>query len=100
MTLWDFVIGVLFGIVVSCTLAGFELFHLLWLMPALLTLGVFFVVQNSQSRSIRALYTGDSAISTVRRPSAQRAYIREVAKQTVIMKLQGIFSVLFPSIIS
>ena len=58
-------------------------------------LGVFFVVQNSQSRSIRALYTGDSAISTVRRPSAQRAYIREVAKQTVIMKLQGTCQTMF-----
>ncbi|KAF8530074.1 sulfate transporter family-domain-containing protein [Hysterangium stoloniferum] len=68
MTLWDFVIGVLFGIVVSC---------------------VFFVVQNSQARSIRGMYTGESTISTVRRPGAQRAYIREVAKQTFIMKLQG-----------
>ena len=52
-------------------------------------LGVFFVVQNSQSSSIRASYTGESAISTVRRPGAHRAYIREVAKQTVVMKLQG-----------
>ncbi|TDL16311.1 sulfate anion transporter [Rickenella mellea] len=68
MTLWDFVIGVLFGIVVSC---------------------FFFVVQNSQSRSIRALYTGESAISAVRRPSAHREYIRAVAKQTMVLKLQG-----------
>ncbi|CAK5278217.1 unnamed protein product [Mycena citricolor] len=68
MTVWDFVIGVLFGIVVSC---------------------FFFVVQNSQRASIRALHTGETAISTVRRPSSQRAYIREVSKQTTILRLQG-----------
>ncbi|KAH7914934.1 sulfate transporter family-domain-containing protein [Hygrophoropsis aurantiaca] len=68
MTVWDFVIGVLFGIVVSC---------------------FFFVVQNSQRRSIRACYTGDAAMSTVRRPAAHRAYIREVSKQTMILRLQG-----------
>ncbi|KAF7291504.1 Sulfate transporter family protein [Mycena kentingensis (nom. inval.)] len=68
MTVWDFVIGVLFGIVVSC---------------------FFFVVENSQRTSIRALHTGETAISTVRRPSSQREYIREVSKQTTILRLQG-----------
>ncbi|KAJ7577964.1 sulfate transporter family-domain-containing protein [Mycena floridula] len=68
MTVWDFVVGVLFGIVVCC---------------------FFFVVQNSQGQSIRALHTGDSAMSTVRRPSSQRAYIKEVSKQTCILRLQG-----------
>ncbi|KAL4066573.1 sulfate transporter family-domain-containing protein [Scleroderma citrinum] len=68
MTVWDFVIGVLFGIIVSC---------------------LFFVIQNSQRRSIRACYTGDAAMSTVRRPAAHRAYIREVSKQTRILQLQG-----------
>ncbi|RPD58190.1 hypothetical protein L226DRAFT_466264 [Lentinus tigrinus ALCF2SS1-7] len=68
MTVWDFVMGVLFGIVVSC---------------------VFFVVQSSQRRSIRALYSGDSVMSTVRRPGAHRAYLREVSKQTTILRLQG-----------
>ncbi|KAG2346177.1 hypothetical protein BDR05DRAFT_974653 [Suillus weaverae] len=68
MTAWDFVIGVLFGIIVSC---------------------FFFVVQNSQRRSIRACYAGESAISTVRRPAAHRAYIREVSKQTRVLRLQG-----------
>ncbi|KAJ3968036.1 sulfate transporter family-domain-containing protein [Lentinula raphanica] len=68
MTVWDFVIGVLFGIVVSC---------------------FFFVVQNSQRRSIRAIYTGENIMSTVRRPSAQRAYLKEVSKQTTILRLQG-----------
>ncbi|KAF5347183.1 hypothetical protein D9758_011062 [Tetrapyrgos nigripes] len=68
MTVWDFVKGVLWGIVVSC---------------------FFFVVSNSQRRSIRALHTGDTAMSTVRRPSGQRQYIREVSKQTTILRLQG-----------
>ncbi|KAF9039031.1 sulfate anion transporter [Panaeolus papilionaceus] len=68
MTVWDFVIGVLFGIVVSC---------------------FFFVVQNSQLKSIRAMYTGDLVMSAVRRPSLQRAYIQEVAKQTMVLRLQG-----------
>ncbi|KAL0573865.1 hypothetical protein V5O48_008082 [Marasmius crinis-equi] len=68
MTVWDFVIGVLFGIVVSC---------------------FFFVVQNSQRRSIRSIHTGETAMSTVRRPSSQRAYIKEVSKQTTILRMQG-----------
>ncbi|KAJ7485150.1 sulfate transporter family-domain-containing protein [Mycena galericulata] len=68
MTVWDFVIGVLFGIIMSC---------------------FFFVVQNSQRSSIRAFHTGETAMSTVRRPSSQRAYIREVSKQTTILRLQG-----------
>ncbi|KAI0260384.1 sulfate transporter family-domain-containing protein [Gloeopeniophorella convolvens] len=61
MTVWDFVIGVLFGIIVSC---------------------IFFVVQNSQRRSIRAVHTGETTLSTVRRPSAHREYLREVSRQT------------------
>ncbi|KAF8586885.1 hypothetical protein K439DRAFT_882735 [Ramaria rubella] len=112
MTLWDFVSGVLFGIVVSCTSgrASLPLLvcscatsppHTLHNVPHNVpptpptcnppppTPGIVFVVQTSHSRSIRALYTGDSALSTVRRPSAQRAYVREVAKQTVVLKLQG-----------
>lgn len=68
MTVWDFVIGVLFGIIVSC---------------------VFFVVQSSRRRSIRTIQTGETAMSSVRRPSLQRAYIREISKQTTVIKLQG-----------
>ncbi|KAF7290582.1 Sulfate transporter family protein [Mycena indigotica] len=68
MTVWDFVIGVLFGILVSC---------------------FFFVVENSQRASIRALHSGETAMSTVRRPSSQRDYIRDVSKQTTILRLQG-----------
>ena len=90
MTAWDFVIGVLFGIVVSCehfpefrkrldANRSFDDFQ-----------GFFFVVQNSQLRSIRAILTGDSTMSAVRRPSLQRAYIREVSKQTTILRLHGV----------
>jgi len=68
MTVWDFVIGVLFGIIVSC---------------------LFFVVQNSQRRSIRVMHTGETTLSTVRRPSAHRAYLREVSRQTTVLHLQG-----------
>lgn len=52
-------------------------------------LGFFFVVQNSHRRSIRTCYTGDTAVSTVRRPAAHRAYIHEVSQQTRIIQLQG-----------
>lgn len=55
-------------------------------------LGFFFVVQNSQLKSIRAMYTGDLVMSAVRRPSLQRAYIQEVAKQTMVLRLQGILT--------
>ncbi|CCL98492.1 uncharacterized protein FIBRA_00490 [Fibroporia radiculosa] len=68
MTVWDFVVGVLFGIIVSC---------------------FFFVVQSSQRRSIRSLHTGETVMSSVRRPGAHRAYIQEVSKQTTILRLQG-----------
>jgi len=51
--------------------------------------GFFFVVQNSQQNSIRALHTGETAMSTVRRPSAHRTYLREVSKQTTVVRLQG-----------
>lgn len=76
MSLWDFVIGVLFGIVVCC---------------------FFFVVQNSRRRSVRAMFSGQSAMSAVRRPSAHRDYIREVAKQTIVLRLQGSHSLYPPS---
>ncbi|KZV70927.1 hypothetical protein PENSPDRAFT_578682 [Peniophora sp. CONT] len=68
MTVWDFVIGVLFGIVISC---------------------FFFVVQHSRRRSIRAIHTGTAVLSTVRRPSAHRAYLRAASSQTTVLRLQG-----------
>ncbi|KAH9933958.1 sulfate transporter family-domain-containing protein [Epithele typhae] len=68
MTVWDFVIGVLFGIVASC---------------------IFFVVQSSQRQSIRALYSGSTVLSTVRRPGAHRAFLGAVSRQTAVLRLQG-----------
>ena len=47
------------------------------------------MVQNSRQNSIRALHTGETVMSTVRRPSAHRAYLREVSKQTTVVRLQG-----------
>ena len=71
--------------------------HLLWVFTKSINLyllmtpmkGFFFVVQNSRARCIRAMYSGEHAMSAVRRPSAHRAYIHEVSKQTTILKLQG-----------
>lgn len=68
MTLWDFVIGVLLGIIIS---------------------SIFFVIQASRHNSIRSITSGSAALSSVRRPSAHRAYLREACKQTTILRLQG-----------
>ena len=88
MTVWDFVIGVLFGIVVSCK----QVFRQYPLPLLTMSLGFFFVLQNSRRNSIRTVFTGENAISAVRRPNAQRAYIREASKQTMILRLQGIIT--------
>lgn len=53
--------------------------------------GVFFVVQNSRRAAIRAVYSGEQALSTVRRPGAHRAYLRAVGAGTVVLRLQGTF---------
>ncbi|EIW70854.1 hypothetical protein TREMEDRAFT_71395 [Tremella mesenterica DSM 1558] len=68
MTVWDFVIGLLFGIVLAC---------------------IFFVVQSSRRRAIRAVFNGSNAKSTVRRPKSQRGFLQKVGSQTYVMKLQG-----------
>lgn len=68
MTVFDFVIGLFIGIILAC---------------------VFFVVQSSRRRPIRAVFSGATAKSTVRRPAAQRAFIQMVGTQTYVMKLQG-----------
>ncbi|KAK4687198.1 sulfate permease, SulP family, partial [Tremellales sp. Uapishka_1] len=68
MTLFDFVIGLLLGIILAC---------------------VFFVVQSSRRRAIRTVFSGATAKSTVRRPRSQRAFIQQVGSQTYVMKLQG-----------
>jgi len=68
MTVFDFVIGLLLGVILAC---------------------VFFVVQSSRRLPIRSVFTGATAKSTVRRPRAQRAFIQSVGSQTMVMKLQG-----------
>ena len=86
MTIFDFIIGVLIGIVLACKSFGPSLGCVVNIH--LVLTGFFFVVRHSRIPSIRTVYTGDMAISNVRRPSAHRAYLQEVGRQTVIMKLQ------------
>ncbi|WVW83707.1 hypothetical protein I302_105728 [Kwoniella bestiolae CBS 10118] len=68
MTIFDFVIGLLLGIILAC---------------------IFFVVQSSRRRAIRTVFNGATARSTVRRPKSQREFIQQVGSQTYVMKLQG-----------
>ncbi|KAJ9102047.1 hypothetical protein QFC19_004975 [Naganishia cerealis] len=68
MTVFDFVIGLLLGIILA---------------------SMFFVIQNSRRKPIRAVFSGASAKSTVRRPHPQREFLQAVGKQTLVMKLQG-----------
>lgn len=68
MTGWDFVAGIGAGIILAC---------------------VSFVVSSSQRRAIRSILTGAVARSTVRRHPKQSAFLKEVGRQTRIMKLQG-----------
>jgi SulP family sulfate permease len=68
MGAWDFVIGILVGILLAC---------------------VNFVVQTSRKSAIRATYYGDIAGSLVRRHPLQHQYLREVGRQIHITKLAG-----------
>ncbi|KAI9722319.1 MAG: hypothetical protein M1812_001791 [Candelaria pacifica] len=68
MGAWDFVIGILIGIILAC---------------------VNFVVQTSQKSAIRANYTGQVAGSTVRRHPVQQRYLSEAGRQTHVSKLTG-----------
>ena len=68
MTYWDFVIGILAGIIIACC---------------------FFVVQTSRRKTVRAIFDGSVARSTVRRHMTQRHFLHEVGTQTQIIKLQG-----------
>ncbi|TKY89922.1 hypothetical protein EX895_001219 [Sporisorium graminicola] len=68
MTYWDFVIGILAGIIIAC---------------------FFFVVQTSRRKTVRAIFDGSVARSTVRRHMIQRHFLDEVGTQTQIIKLQG-----------
>ncbi|KAF8474691.1 sulfate transporter family-domain-containing protein [Kalaharituber pfeilii] len=65
---WDFVIGILIGIVLAC---------------------VSYVVQTSQKSPIRGTYTGVVARSTVRRHPIQQRFLQQVGGQIFVMKLTG-----------
>lgn len=68
MTISDFVVGVLVGIMLAC---------------------LFFVMQTSQRNAVRAMFNGRVAHSTVRRQATQRRFLAEIGHQTLIIKLQG-----------
>ncbi|PWN44571.1 hypothetical protein IE81DRAFT_310490 [Ceraceosorus guamensis] len=68
MTYYDFVVGILVGIILACC---------------------FFVIQTSKRRVIRAVLDGSIARSTVRRHATQRHFLDAVGSQTQIVKLQG-----------
>jgi len=68
MGAYDFVIGILFGIVLAC---------------------VTFVIQTSRKSAIRAIYTGETARSTVRRHPFQQRFLKEVGSQIYVFKLAG-----------
>ncbi|MCJ1314196.1 hypothetical protein MMC25_007876 [Agyrium rufum] len=68
MGVWDFVAGILVGIVLAC---------------------VSFVVQTSQVSAIRSMLPGNIASSTVRRHPVQHAFLQKVGTQVHVMKLAG-----------
>ncbi|KZF26373.1 hypothetical protein L228DRAFT_264776 [Xylona heveae TC161] len=68
MGVWDFVIGILIGIILAC---------------------VSFVVQTSRKSAIRASYSGEIAVSTVRRHVLQHRFLTKVGQQTHVVKLAG-----------
>ena len=68
MGVWDFVIGILVGIVLAC---------------------VSFVLQTSQISAIRGKLYGGIASSTVRRHPIQRRFLQDAGKQIHVMKMGG-----------
>lgn len=68
MGVYDFVAGILVGIVLAC---------------------LNFVVQTSRKSAIRASYSGEVVESTVRRHPIQRHFLHEVGYQIYVTKLAG-----------
>lgn len=68
MGVYDFVIGILVGIVLAC---------------------ISFVIQSSRQSAIQAKYTGAMARSTVRRHPFQQRFLKEVGEQIHLYKLAG-----------
>lgn len=68
MTVYDFVMGIGVGIILAC---------------------VSFVVSSSQRRAVRSILNGAVARSTVRRHPKQSAFLKEVGRQTRVIKLHN-----------
>lgn len=68
MGAWDFVIGILAGILLAC---------------------VSFVLQTSQVSAIRGTIPGGVVSSTVRRHPIQQRYLQDAGQQLHVMKLAG-----------
>ncbi|KLJ08664.1 hypothetical protein EMPG_15903 [Blastomyces silverae] len=68
MGAWDFVIGIVIGIILAC---------------------VNFVLQTAQKSAITATYSGQVAISTVRRHPLHVRFLKDAGKQTFVIKLAG-----------
>ena len=68
MGAWDFVIGILVGILLAC---------------------VSFVLQSSQISAVRGKLYGSVANSTVRRHPIQHRFLEDAGKQIHVMKLAG-----------
>lgn len=68
MGAWDFVVGILVGILLAC---------------------VSFVLQTSQVSAIRGSLPGGVANSTVRRHPIQHRFLQEAGRQIYVMKLAG-----------
>lgn len=68
MGAWDFVIGIIVGILLAC---------------------VSFVLQTSQVSAVRGSVPGGVANSTVRRHPVQHRFLQEAGRQIYVMKLAG-----------
>ncbi|KAL8859457.1 MAG: hypothetical protein Q9178_004135 [Gyalolechia marmorata] len=68
MGAWDFVLGILVGILLAC---------------------VSFVLQTSRVSAIRNILPGSIAASTVRRHPIQNRFLQDAGKQIYVMKLAG-----------
>ncbi|KMP04206.1 sulfate transporter family protein [Coccidioides immitis RMSCC 2394] len=68
MGAWDFVTGIVVGIFLAC---------------------LNFVVQASQKSAITGTYTGQVAVSTVRRNPTHAKFLKEAGRQTFVIKLSG-----------
>ena len=68
MGIWDFVIGILAGIVLAC---------------------VSFVLQTSQIPAIRGKVFGGVANSTVRRHPVHQSFLQAAGNQIHVMKMAG-----------